>query len=137
MLTVRNVFTVVNAEMQLYSYCSYFSFVTFWVYSNDSMLTPVFFSPLSSSSSSSIGVFALPGDPYSSDKLAASIATQQLVAYDDNQRTVFVKTALDRQHKLASLSIYSTLSKGITAGIVVWGILVGMGAVIHTLLLVP
>ena len=97
------------------------------------MLTPVFFSPLSSSSSSSsIGVFALPGDPYSSDKLAASIATQQLVAYDDNQRTVFVKTALDRQHKLASLSIYSTLSKGITAGIVVWGILVGMGAVIHT-----
>ena len=59
----------------------------------------------------SIGVFALPGDPYSSDKIAAAIACQQLVAFNSRNRTLFVKTALERQHKLVSLPIYSTLSE--------------------------
>lgn len=59
----------------------------------------------------SIGLFALPGDPYSADRLAAALAAQQLVSYCHDTRTLFVKTALEKQYEIVSLPIYSTLSE--------------------------
>ena len=59
----------------------------------------------------SFGVFSLPGDPINVEYLGSFLSSQQLVHYDEDKRTLFMKTALERQHKVASLAFYSTISK--------------------------
>ncbi len=62
----------------------------------------------------SFGVFCLPGDPNVAAHLKSVINSSQLVHYNDKDRIVYTKTALERQHKIVALSIYSTISESVS-----------------------
>lgn len=56
--------------------------------------------------------FSLPGDPLDVPGLTNSLYTQQQLAhYDEAKRLLYMKIALEKQHRIATLSFCSTISK--------------------------